>query len=71
MFSIHTTRGAISIILTDMIISCLVFEFFFFVLPEPPDILIAVSYKEYLILPVFILAIIFSFSITNLYSFME
>lgn len=71
MLSIHTTRGSISIILTDMIISCLIFELFFFILPEPPDILIAVSFQEYLTLPVFTLAIIFSFSITNLYSFME
>lgn len=71
MFSIHTTRGAISIILADIIISCLVFEFFFFVLPEPPDILIAVSFQEYLTLSIFTLAIIFSFSITNLYSFMD
>lgn len=71
MFSTHTTRGSITIILADIIICCLVFEFFFLVLPESPDLWIFGSFQRHSTLPVFILVVLFSFSITNLYSFRE
>ena len=71
MFSTHTTRGSITIILADIIICCLIFEFFFLVLPESPDLWTFGSFQRHSTLPVFILVVLFSFSITSLYSFRE
>ena len=63
MFSIHTTRGAITIFLADVAISCLLFELFFSILPGPLE--------EYVTLSIFTLIILFSLFITSLYSFTE
>ncbi len=63
MFSIHTTRGAITIFFADVVISCLLFELFFSILPGP--------FEEYLTLCIFTLIVILSLFITGLYSFTE
>jgi len=63
MFSIHTTRGAITIFFADVVINCLLFEFFFSISPGPSE--------EYVTLCIFTLIVLFSLFITGLYSFSE
>ncbi len=71
MFSIHTTRGAITIFLADTIITLLFFEFFFWVLPESPALWIYKPLEEHLALFIFTLIVLFSLFISGLSSFTE
>ncbi|MBW2672493.1 MAG: sugar transferase [Deltaproteobacteria bacterium] len=71
MFSIHTTRGAITIFLADLVISFLLFEFFFWVLPRSSILWIYGPFQEHLAVFVFTLIVLLSLFITSLYSFTE
>lgn len=71
MFSIHTTRGALTVFFADILINVLLFEFFFWVLPQSSTLWIYAPFQEHLIEPLFTLIVLVSLFISGLSSFTE
>lgn len=71
MFSVQTIRGSITIVLTDAIITYLIFGIVLPILPGSPEWLTYSSWYGHLIFSVFTLIIILVLSAARLYAFRE
>jgi len=71
MFSIHTTRGSLSIIVVDILLCYLFFSLFLVLIPSPYNLFFIFDVYCLIVFSFFTLVIVFSLAITNLYSFFE
>ena len=71
MFSIHTTRGSLAIIVVDILLCYLFFSLFLVLIPSPYNLFFIFDVYCLIVFTFFTLVIVFSLAITNLYSFFE
>ena len=71
MFSVRSTRGSISVISADTVVSYLIFELVLPFLPQAPEWLSPANLYGHLIFSIFTLIVVFSGYIIGLYSYIQ